>query len=151
MLSPFISSCDDHFYHDGTAAVKLKSLMYNGYCILRGKLVIDRNTKSPKLNVKNWECGVLIPVVAKTKTEAPVAVATTAAVPNIKSGEINESGRSSGKVEEKQEQEKKKEQIVPTPLPGAQMKVFEGVVPVPMEVPGKRIAAGRNPWFYTEA
>jgi len=29
--------------------------------------------------------------------------------------------------------------------------VFTGEVPVPMEVPGRRIAQGRNPWFYTES
>jgi hypothetical protein len=30
----------------------------------RGKLVVDRSTMSPKLNCKNWECGVLLPVPA---------------------------------------------------------------------------------------
>ncbi|TGZ80983.1 phospholipase D/nuclease [Ascodesmis nigricans] len=27
-----------------------------------GKLVLDRSTKQPKLNIRNWECGVLLPV-----------------------------------------------------------------------------------------
>lgn len=32
-------------------------------CILRrGRLVKDRTTKEPKLNCRNWECGVVIPV-----------------------------------------------------------------------------------------
>jgi hypothetical protein len=31
---------------------------------LRGKLVLDRATKSPKINCKNWECGVILPVPA---------------------------------------------------------------------------------------
>ncbi|PUU73660.1 hypothetical protein B9Z19DRAFT_1094679 [Tuber borchii] len=26
---------------------------------------MDRSTKTPKMNCKNWECGVLFPVVAK--------------------------------------------------------------------------------------
>ncbi|KAI9741951.1 MAG: hypothetical protein M1834_000340 [Cirrosporium novae-zelandiae] len=30
-----------------------------------GKLVKDRTTKGPKLNLRNWECGVLIPVLEK--------------------------------------------------------------------------------------
>ncbi|KAF8248887.1 hypothetical protein K440DRAFT_545617, partial [Wilcoxina mikolae CBS 423.85] len=25
-------------------------------------LVVDRSTKAPKLNCKNWECGVVLPV-----------------------------------------------------------------------------------------
>ncbi|PWW80386.1 hypothetical protein C7212DRAFT_171462, partial [Tuber magnatum] len=28
-------------------------------------LVLDRATKTPKMNCKNWECGVLFPVVVK--------------------------------------------------------------------------------------
>ncbi|RPB05815.1 hypothetical protein L873DRAFT_1661544, partial [Choiromyces venosus 120613-1] len=28
-------------------------------------LVTDKSTKTPKMNCKNWECGVLFPVVAK--------------------------------------------------------------------------------------
>ncbi|KAA8913161.1 tyrosyl-DNA phosphodiesterase domain protein [Sphaerosporella brunnea] len=30
-----------------------------------GRLVLDRATKSPKINCKNWECGVIIPVPAE--------------------------------------------------------------------------------------
>ncbi|RPA83829.1 phospholipase D/nuclease [Ascobolus immersus RN42] len=32
-----------------------------------GKLVMDRSTKQPKLNVRNWECGVVIPVKEKDR------------------------------------------------------------------------------------
>ena len=27
-----------------------------------GKLVLDRPSKTPKLNLRNWECGVIIPI-----------------------------------------------------------------------------------------
>jgi len=27
--------------------------------------VVDRTTKAPKINLKNWECGVIVPVSAK--------------------------------------------------------------------------------------
>jgi len=30
----------------------------------RGRLVKDRTTKEPKLNLRNWECGVIFPVRA---------------------------------------------------------------------------------------
>lgn len=31
----------------------------------RGRLVQERATKEPKLNCRNWECGVLMPVISK--------------------------------------------------------------------------------------
>lgn len=37
--------------------------------ILRGRLVLDRTTAQPKLNCRNWECGVVIPI-----PEDPAAV-----------------------------------------------------------------------------
>jgi hypothetical protein len=30
----------------------------------RGRLVKDRTTKEPKLNLRNWECGIVFPVGA---------------------------------------------------------------------------------------
>ena len=35
--------------------------------IIRGRLVLDRNTKLPKLNCRNWECGVLLPLPQSEK------------------------------------------------------------------------------------
>lgn len=34
----------------------------------RGKLVQDRVTKKPKLNCRNWECGVIVPVTSSTSS-----------------------------------------------------------------------------------
>jgi hypothetical protein len=31
-------------------------------CISRGRLVQDKSSKAPRLNCRNWECGVVIPV-----------------------------------------------------------------------------------------
>lgn len=95
--------------------------------ISRGKLVMDRSTKSPKLNVKNWECGVLIPVIA-----------SKARADEISTGTIQ-----SGGMEQKLA-------TATTATPPVPITVFNGVVPVPMEVPAKRIAAGRTPWFYLD-
>ena len=35
----------------------------------RGRLVQDKITKQPKLNCRNWECGVLIPMPAKARSQ----------------------------------------------------------------------------------
>ncbi|CAD6568535.1 MAG: hypothetical protein ASARMPRED_001852 [Alectoria sarmentosa] len=67
-----------------------------------GKLFKDRATKEPKLNCRNWECGVLVPVR-----------------PNI-------SGSGEGDLKE-----------------------FEGIVPVPMQVPGEEYG-DKKPWYFTE-
>lgn len=36
----------------------------------RGRLVKDRATGEPKLNCRNWECGVLVPVTGESDTTA---------------------------------------------------------------------------------
>lgn len=90
---------------------------------------MDKTSKSPKLNVKNWECGVLIPVRATKSNGFGGAGA----------------GRTlgGGGARERTPQEERKKPL--------DMEVFTGKVPVPMEVPGRRIAQGRRPWFYTES
>ncbi|KAI5804074.1 hypothetical protein DFH27DRAFT_553915, partial [Peziza echinospora] len=40
----------------------------------RGKLVLDRASQKPKLNVKNWECGVLVPVYERGSAAATAMV-----------------------------------------------------------------------------
>jgi len=92
---------------------------------------MDKASKSPKLNVKNWECGVLVPVSASATKSKGFGGAGA--------------GRTLGGEEVKEDtlQEERKKPV--------DMAVFTGKVPVPMEVPGRRIAQGRRPWFYTES
>jgi len=92
---------------------------------------MDKTSKSPKLNVKNWECGVLIPVSASAARSKEFGGARA--------------GRTLGGGEEKgdAQQEVRKEPLG--------MELFAEKVPVPMNVPGRRIAQGRKPWFYTES
>ena len=92
---------------------------------------MDNTSKSPKLNVKNWECGVLIPVSASATKRKDFGDAGA--------------GRALGGGEVKEDAPQEERQ---KPLG---MEVFMGKVPVPMEVPGRRIAQGRSPWFYTES
>ncbi|OJJ43749.1 hypothetical protein ASPZODRAFT_73516 [Penicilliopsis zonata CBS 506.65] len=73
-----------------------------------GRLVSDRSTKQPKLNCRNWECGVLVPVGKETPARDTQTIDTPA-----------------------------------DDLVG----VFEGTVPVPMVIPGRRFEGGIRPWF----
>ena len=92
---------------------------------------MDKTSKSPKLNVKNWECGVLIPVSASETKSKECGGA----------GAGRKLGGEVAKEDTPQEERRK-------PL---DMEVFTGKVPVPMKVPGRRISQGRRPWFYTES
>lgn len=37
----------------------------------RGRLVQDRVTKRPKLNCRNWECGVIVPIARTSGKKQP--------------------------------------------------------------------------------
>ncbi|KAF8472513.1 tyrosyl-DNA phosphodiesterase-domain-containing protein [Kalaharituber pfeilii] len=97
-----------------------------------GRLVMDRATKSPKLNVRNWECGVLIPVQAAVLTGFSGA----------------STGRTLGGELEAQQEDEENEEVDQTAV---SMDVFKGRVPVPMEWPSKKIRADKKPWFYLDA
>ncbi|KAL8976007.1 MAG: hypothetical protein Q9205_007907, partial [Flavoplaca limonia] len=94
-----------------------------------GRLVKDRQTKQPKLNCRNWECGVVIPF------------RRAAAMAHSGSKE-----RTGGKAAEDADKEqsgkdgKAKER-------SSGLKAFEKVMPVPMKYPGKEYGDGDTPWF----
>lgn len=87
----------------------------------RGRLSKEKSTKTPKMNCRNWECGVIVPV------------------PAMRGRQSENEGRSS----DEEDWGKRKEIVVPSPT----FEVFEGVVPVPMVVPGEPFG-DRRPWFY---
>ena len=87
-----------------------------------GRLVRDRITKQPKLNIRNWECGVVVPVLTTAPTRDMEA-----------EGKGKEVDRDSYGPE--------------AGPPG--MDIFDGVIPVPMVVPGEEYGRKR-PWFYSE-
>ncbi|KAL1868978.1 hypothetical protein Plec18167_007980 [Paecilomyces lecythidis] len=98
-------------------------LMHNKFP--RGRLVQDRSTKEPKLNCRNWECGVVIPI--------------------IQQGPEVEASRNLGTVSnEKSSVERKNEKEFDfAPL-------FDTKVPVPMKLPGRPYGPGMKPWYYME-
>ncbi|KAL2785476.1 tyrosyl-DNA phosphodiesterase-domain-containing protein [Aspergillus keveii] len=94
-----------------------------------GRLVQDRSTKQPKLNCRNWECGVIVPVIKQKPTTTNAERITN----NSEVGFSSKHGKGS-KVEEN------------TRL----LDIFAGTVPVPMRVPGPRFDGSRKPWYFME-
>ena len=88
------------------------------------KLVKDKITKQPKLNCRNWECGVLIPANSKLDSQGYKAKS-----PREPGGSTLESSDGS--------------------LPSSTLQVFDGVIPVPMQYPGEEYD-GRKPWYFQE-
>lgn len=87
----------------------------------RGLLVQDRTTKYPKLKCRNWECGVIIPVVDGNRNKKNTTE-------HVNDGNKNNSG-----------------------LEGVDLvDAFLGVIPVPMQVPGRLYGPGLKPWFFLE-
>ncbi|KAL3495591.1 tyrosyl-DNA phosphodiesterase-domain-containing protein [Aspergillus germanicus] len=94
-----------------------------------GRLVQDRSTKQPKLNCRNWECGVIVPVIKQKPTTTNAERISN----NSEEGFSSKQGKGS-KVEEN------------TSL----LDIFAGTVPVPMRVPGPRFDGSRKPWYFME-
>lgn len=69
-------------------------------------MVKDRKSGKAKINCRNWECGVVVPVRGTA----------------VDSKDGNEYG--------------------------AGLRIFDGTVPVPMQMPGRVYDADETPWFY---
>jgi hypothetical protein len=101
----------------------------------RGRLVQDRSTKEPKLNCRNWECGVLVPITDKMRTDvsfessSPHYVFKTAEKPH-----------DADKLE--------RNDLTDTSIDIA--KIFRDTVPVPMLTPGRPYTPDLKPWYYME-
>ncbi|KAJ0425349.1 phospholipase D/nuclease [Aspergillus carlsbadensis] len=94
-----------------------------------GRLIQDRSTKQPKLNCRNWECGVVVPVIK----QKPATTNTERSTNNSEEESSSKQGNGST-VEEN------------TSL----LDIFAGAVPVPMRVPGPRFHGPRKPWYFME-
>ncbi|KAL4803330.1 tyrosyl-DNA phosphodiesterase-domain-containing protein [Aspergillus unguis] len=102
-----------------------------------GRLVYDRSTKKPKLNCRNWECGVVVPVLKEKSSDS-----------------ISESG---SETEDEVEKQARKDKAKGAKRLGDfkeecenSLDIFKGVIPVPMRLPGQKIGGGaRKPWYMT--
>lgn len=95
----------------------------------RGKMVTDRNTKQPKLNVKNWETGVVVPVMKPPHSYQSPSEYGTPAIGS--GGNAAAAGRTYGG----------------TGVPGWTVFAGKDGVPVPMVLPAQPIGK-RQPWFF---
>lgn len=86
----------------------------------RGKVVQDRVRKEPKLNCRNWECGVLVP--------------------------ITEPSSASGSDGSDEEENKDLKEDKPK-AEGDIVQIFGSTVPVPMRVPAPSLGPELKPWY----
>lgn len=106
-----------------------------------GKLVFDKKAKRWKVNCRNWECGVLLPVdaeklkAARKEIEVPVRAEVKAKGP--------------GEDSETDSEDEADPEVVKKESPIVGMSVFEGVVSLPFEYPGQEYK-GREPWYFQE-
>lgn len=108
-----------------------------------GKLVFDQKAKKWKINCRNWECGVLLPVSGEVL-----------AAHRKSGGAVVKKGKARVKVEgEDSETESEDEgdegpmRVVKEELVG--FEVFDEIVKPPCEMPGERYD-GKQPWYFQE-
>lgn len=93
---------------------------------------MDRANKQPKLNCRNWECGVLLPICEPDKGDSGEGTRPGAdnlsSYPN--SGSKAPLNNTSDDIDIAQ--------------------IFGDTVPVPMKVPGRAFGSTDRPWFYNE-
>ncbi|GAB7363961.1 hypothetical protein MBLNU230_g4523t1 [Neophaeotheca triangularis] len=140
-----------------------------------GKLVLDKKTKQWRVNCRNWECGVLLPVrfgqAAMDARHGPGGTLKevverdpdeTESEDEEADGEKKESAEAAAKAKAKIEDseteseddgeestvvERPKAAVSSFPLPN--MDVFNDRVKPPFELPGK-LYEGKEPWYFKE-
>ncbi|ODH44695.1 hypothetical protein ACO22_00772 [Paracoccidioides brasiliensis] len=124
---PITSSKDNSTQYAGWAYVGSANLSESAW----GRLVLDRSTTKPKLNCRNWECGVVIPIRHRG------------------SGQLSSQPSSGSTLRPKLEPESESASV--TVSDGSKLvSVFEPRIPVPMRVPGEPYQPGDKPWYYME-
>ena len=115
-----------------------------------GKLVYDRKEKDWKINCRNWECGVLLPVSDdvlvdhrnKMKAEDEGEVEVKKEKIDGEDSETESEDEYERRVEKEKTRKEKDDGIVG-------LEVFEGVVKPPCRMPGERYE-GKQPWYFME-
>ncbi|KAL8708168.1 MAG: hypothetical protein Q9220_006929 [cf. Caloplaca sp. 1 TL-2023] len=96
-----------------------------------GRLVREKGSKQIKLNARNWEAGVLVPVRRMREMRALDQMERQGDGGVERDGEGVGGGKGGGED-----------------VDG--LKMFERLMPVPMEAPGEEYSEGMRPWFYSE-
>ncbi|KAK4554341.1 hypothetical protein LTR86_008549 [Recurvomyces mirabilis] len=122
-----------------------------------GKLVHDKKVKAWRINCRNWECGVLLPVpkeklggVVKAE-EKPVAVKEEKVEGEDSETESeDETKHEDSETESEDEAESGLPDVDGTKQPLVGMNVFNGLVTPPFKTPGKEFG-DREPWYFMES
>lgn len=145
----------------------------------RGRIVKDRATGQPKMSCRNWESGVVVRVSSRNSSSSSgisssrgtTTTNSSMARANANAGNTSENRQSSavlvslsgGSTEVKAAEAQARVQAGnPSGEPDkggdtshtqqqqvTDMGIFDGTVPVPVRVPGRRYRAGEEPWFYS--
>ena len=67
MVSSSIWSLTTSDLHDSFEAINSLKILTLIDALTRGRLVQDKASREPRLNCRNWECGVVIPIPAKSR------------------------------------------------------------------------------------
>ncbi|KAL2382387.1 hypothetical protein RJZ90_003304 [Blastomyces dermatitidis] len=124
---PITSLKDNSTRYAGWAYVGSANLSESAW----GRLVLDRSTTKPKLNCRNWECGVVIPIRHNDAGKLSSIPSTGRTATLLAKSESEDSSANSDDGSE-----------VTT--------VFEPTIPVPMIVPAPRYHGRNRPFFYME-
>ncbi|PGH06630.1 hypothetical protein GX51_02257 [Blastomyces parvus] len=124
---PITSLKDNSTCYAGWAYVGSANLSESAW----GRLVLDRSTTKPKLNCRNWECGVVIPIRHNDAGKISSIPSTGSPATLPAESECEDSSASSDDRPE-----------IAT--------VFEPTIPVPMIVPAPRYHGHDRPFFYME-
>lgn len=89
-----------------------------------GKLVFDKKDKAWRINCRNWECGVLLPVANETPVSTAAGDGGALAARDVGGSKFTE------------------HDLLP-------MTVFDGIVKPPFIVPGSEFG-GKEPWYFQE-
>ena len=103
-----------------------------------GKISFDSKLKAWKMNCKNWECGVLLPVPAG-HLDSNKKVEEEVKREHVDGEDSETESEDEGGATDRAESSKQ--------LIG--MEVFDNIVKPPFEIPGRKYD-GRQPWYFTE-
>ncbi|KAK3110264.1 hypothetical protein LTR53_015617 [Teratosphaeriaceae sp. CCFEE 6253] len=114
-----------------------------------GKVLFDKKARKWKVNCRNWECGVLLPVPAEIVASAQAAMSS---VSKARAEAKVEKERSDSETESEASEDEGAVATANGERASTQvigMDVFKGFVSMPFEYPA-RTYDGRDPWYFKE-
>ncbi|EEU39179.1 uncharacterized protein NECHADRAFT_94592 [Fusarium vanettenii 77-13-4] len=138
-----------------------------------GRIVKDRATGQPKMSCRNWESGVVVRVSSRNSSSSSSSGISSRGTTNSM-GRANANAGSTSSTSSTSSKNRQSSAVLaaeaqarvqagnPSGEPDkggdtshtqqqqvTDMGIFDGTVPVPVRVPGRRYRAGEEPWFYS--